>query len=244
MTTAPVFSPCEGGVLIASPSTFLREQVLHSLGDARWPVQQACGGADALVQLETGNWQVLFLDRRLPDLDAEELVGIIKQRFPGIEVVLLDSDSGTSRPVPPSGALENRHPSLGIVRNEHDSEAGALRNPPGFEVARPEALPGMIGSAPGMQSLYRMSRLIAPRNTTVLIVGATGTAKDLLCRMSTIGHGYPEQRQVNFLEEPSFALLIKECPPLGSFDWARFTFEMEAYVEEVQHLVSLIYHPR
>lgn len=73
---------------------------------------------------------------------------------------------------------------------------------------------------------------------------AVVSISDLLCRMSTIGHGYAEQRQVNFLEEPAFALLIKECPPLGSFDWARFTFEMEAYVEEVQRLVSLVYRPQ
>ena len=67
---------------------------------------------------------------------------------------------------------------------------------------------------------------------------------DLLCRMSGVGHGHTEERQVNFLDEPSFALLIRECPPLGSFDWARFTFEMEAYVEEVKHLVGLIYRPQ
>jgi putative nucleotidyltransferase with HDIG domain len=73
---------------------------------------------------------------------------------------------------------------------------------------------------------------------------AVVSISDLLCRMSNVGYGYAEQRQVNFLEEPSFALLIKECPPLGSFDWARFTFEMEAYVEEVQRLVSLVYHPQ
>ena len=52
------------------------------------------GGADALDKLETGDWQVLFLDRRLPDLDAEELMETIRQRFPGIEVAMLDSDSG------------------------------------------------------------------------------------------------------------------------------------------------------
>src|SRR5438093_11859368 len=96
MPPAAVFSQASGGVLIASPSTFLREQVVHSLNDAR-PVQQALGGAEALVKLETGDWQVLYLDRRLPDLDAEELIQIIRCRFPGIEVVMVDSDgAGTA----------------------------------------------------------------------------------------------------------------------------------------------------
>lgn len=73
---------------------------------------------------------------------------------------------------------------------------------------------------------------------------AVVSISDLLCRMCGVGHGYAEDRQVSFLEEPSFALLLRECPSLGSFDWARFTFEMEAYIEEVQRLVSLIYRPQ
>jgi HD-like signal output (HDOD) protein len=64
---------------------------------------------------------------------------------------------------------------------------------------------------------------------------------DLLCRMSGLGYGYAEERQVNFTEEPGFALLIEECPLLKTFDWARFTFELEAYMEEVHHLVGLLY---
>src|SRR6266480_3259197 len=98
MTSSALLAPPPGPVLVASASTSLREQVLHSLHDRSWPVQVALGGADALVKLESGDWQVLFLDRRLPDLDAEELIQIIKQRFPGIAVVVLDSDGGPAVP--------------------------------------------------------------------------------------------------------------------------------------------------
>lgn len=66
---------------------------------------------------------------------------------------------------------------------------------------------------------------------------------DLLCRMSGLGHGSVEDRQVDLSEEPGFALLIKECPRLASFDWARFTFEMEGFMEEVKRLVGLMYRP-
>ena len=66
---------------------------------------------------------------------------------------------------------------------------------------------------------------------------------DLLCRMSGLGHGSIEDRQVSFVEEPGFALLLQECPSLKEFDWARFTFELEAYMEEVKRLVTLLYRP-
>jgi len=81
MTTLPFVAPPGGGALIASSNSALREQVLSRLNGRCRPVHQVLGGADALVKLEKGNWQVLFLDRRLPDLDAEELIAIIERRF-------------------------------------------------------------------------------------------------------------------------------------------------------------------
>jgi len=189
MPPAAVFSQASGGVLIASPSTFLREQVVHSLNDAR-PVQQALGGAEALVKLETGNWQVLFLDRRLPDLDAEELIETIHRRFPDIEVVVLDSNSRHPLPLATASAdctaqLDRAHldripKAFAHGRVGRSSENKTWRYSPGQSEIDP--LPGMIGQSEAMQRLYRITRLVAPRATTVLIAGPTGTGKELVAR--------------------------------------------------------------
>jgi len=45
-----------------------------------------------------------------------------------------------------------------------------------------EPLPGMIGRSAAMQAVYRLAQLVAPRSTTVLIVGPTGTGKELVAR--------------------------------------------------------------
>src|SRR5689334_22474805 len=96
MMIPAIVAPPSGGVLVASPSSSLRQQVRHNFYDHRWPVQEVMGGADALLKLESGNWQLLYLDRRLPDLDVEELIQIIRRRFPGIAVVMLDSDGAAA----------------------------------------------------------------------------------------------------------------------------------------------------
>jgi len=67
------------------------------------------------------------------------------------------------------------------------------------------------------------------------------SVSDLLCRVSGIGYGLPEDRQTNFLEEPGFALLHAQFPALLPFDWARFTFEMEGVIEEVYSTVNQVY---
>lgn len=64
---------------------------------------------------------------------------------------------------------------------------------------------------------------------------------DLLCRMSGLNHGYIEKREVNLLEGHSFSLLSQQCQTLKDFDWARLTFELDSYMDEVHALVHAIY---
>jgi HD-like signal output (HDOD) protein len=66
---------------------------------------------------------------------------------------------------------------------------------------------------------------------------------DLLCRMSGLNHGYIEKREVNLLEQTGFAVLSKECKELRDLDWARLTFELDSYMDEVHSLVHAIYRP-
>lgn len=185
MTSAALLSSFTGGVLVASPSTSLREQVRQSLHDRPWAVQEVDGGADALVKLESGQWQLLYLDRRLPDLDAEELIEIIKLRFPGIEVVMMDSDSGQSPPFS-AGKVSHSYPWLKPLTEfplggAQKAETGVV-SADAKNQAAVAPLPGMIGASEAMQHLYRLTRLVAPRNTTVLVTGATGTGKELVAR--------------------------------------------------------------
>ena len=161
-----------GAALIASPNQTLRTEVLHRLQGRCHSVQQALGGAEALAKLEKGAWQVLFLDRRLPDLDAEELISIIQTRFPGIQVVLLDSDDG-GNPAEQGFTLPGGAPAVRGTEPKIDVAE---------DLPAPEPLPGMIGLSAAMQRVYRLARLVARRPTTVLIAGATGTGKELVAR--------------------------------------------------------------
>src|SRR5579884_343647 len=170
------------GVLVASSDALFRRYVVNTLNSDRWPVREALGGADALGKLESGSCHLLVLDRRLPDLDADELAQIIEVRFPGVEVVVLDPETGrpslrTSSSVvisPLLRALEKPACPAATPNREHTP------SPDSSSTQAVEPLSGMVGNAPPMQRLYRMARLIAPRTTTVLLTGATGTGKELV----------------------------------------------------------------
>ncbi len=206
MTSFPIPRSYADNILAASPSNVVRQRVLESLRSPLRHFEQATGGAEALVHLESGFWQVLFLDRRLPDLDAEELSHTVRQRYPEIEVVLLDPESDAE-----ASESEERArllPEMWPTADPCDGQAGAdalLRFRSGtVAVGRSSAkikdedevpavvrvahsvleapLPGMIGNSRIMQPVYRLARLLARRNTTVLITGPTGCGKEVVAR--------------------------------------------------------------
>src|SRR6266566_5070467 len=43
-------------------------------------------------------------------------------------------------------------------------------------------LPGVVGDSPAMRAVYRLTRLVAPTRASVLVVGETGTGKELIAR--------------------------------------------------------------
>ncbi|MGD0823013.1 MAG: sigma-54 dependent transcriptional regulator [Terriglobales bacterium] len=188
MTTFPIPPPNYADhILVASPSIRVRQRVLESLRSPVRRFEQATGGAEALVHLETGLWQVLFLDRRLPDLDAEELSATVRQRFPGIQVVLLDPElnvkSGTEPVQDREGAEEFLRPAEPSAAEATEATKDNFEEnllPATSSIMAP--LPGMIGQSRIMQPVYRLARLLAPRNTTVLISGPTGCGKEVLAR--------------------------------------------------------------
>src|SRR5215468_3826385 len=139
-----------GHVLVASPSPAVRERVLRRL-NSPVRVAQASGGAEALGRLETGAWQTLFLDRHLPDLDAGELTDMIRQRFPTIEVVMLDEEA------------QEAESSYGdSVIDERNSGPSPEETPgAGGETFAEAALPGMVGQSLAMMGVYRAARLVA-----------------------------------------------------------------------------------
>ena len=64
---------------------------------------------------------------------------------------------------------------------------------------------------------------------------------DLLCRMSGLNYGYLEQQQVNLFNDAGFSILTRSSPSLKDFDWARLTFELDSYMDEVHNVVQAIY---
>ncbi len=185
--------------IVASADKELRKRILRRLQAQRWTVEEAMGGAEALSLVEDGVVGALLLDRWLPDLEVSELVEIVKARHPQVQVLLLGSE------VEERFLLERLTQSATLPLGFPDAEEVAEKSGSGFSIPSPseegdqrcggggaqglstsaktvEPLPGMIGLSATMQRAYHLARLIIPRDTTALIMGETGTGKELMAR--------------------------------------------------------------
>ena len=243
MTTFAVTPNGMDHVLVASPNMVVRQRVLESLNPNARRVEQASGGAEALVRLEQGFWQVLFLDRCLPDLDAEELSRTVRERYPAVEVVLLDSEMdavtrglGSDNLPVPASAVPPAHDDTDQSNSQGRREAPG-RN--GGEGVRAAALPGMIGDSATMQDVYRMVKLVAARDTTVLITGPTGSGKELVAR----GLHKLSPRATRSLAVVNCAAIPESLLEAELFGYARgaFTGALQSYAGRIQaaHLGTL-----
>ena len=183
----------QGKVLVASSRTEFRAKVMKGLAPEVSPATEAAGGADALNKLEQGEFRTLVLDSQIQDLDVEELVATIRTRYPRLHVVVPERDaedeqlslpwSGSrSDAAAPCGYGAERSPLVEAVpaawghRSENAPEVSDAL------ATRIESFPGMIGSSRKMQQVYQLARLVAPRDTAVLVAGASGTGKELVAR--------------------------------------------------------------
>jgi DNA-binding NtrC family response regulator len=191
MATAETHSAIRNSrVLVASSNESFRRLWIGKPGYEAAEMREAAGGADALAQLDSENWGEVLLDRHLHDLDVNEVLQIIRGRHPDLLVRVVDSE-----PTDPTGGNLDQaplifppsmNPDLASPSEEIDRETSFSHEVVQREIHKPalriEPLPGMMGGGPGLEQIYRLARLVSPRQTTVLITGETGTGKELVAR--------------------------------------------------------------
>ncbi|MFY9802012.1 MAG: sigma-54 dependent transcriptional regulator [Candidatus Acidiferrales bacterium] len=194
VASAPFSRSGEGRILVASSCAEYRKRVLKCLTPALAHSAEAAGGADALLQLAASEFHTVLLDPEIEDLDVPELVGVIQLRYPQMEVVVMEQHTGSEQLsfeisgqrmdeaiAEQPAALTAGMPPVEAASISELAGTAATFEPPAAPF-RSEPLPGMIGASDPMQRLYRLARLVAPRDTAVLVMGPTGTGKELVAR--------------------------------------------------------------
>lgn len=171
------------GLLVVSSNRDLRQDLVARLHSDHWTLHEVASGAEALERIDGGAASLVLLDPNLPDLKVDEFKAIVQAQYAGVSVIPVNPHTGQPilpTPSPDSVCFE-------IVRRIERGAPLRIGSPtsacaPGEEDSPQTSLPGFIGKAPSVLRLSSMIRLVAPRDTTVLITGESGTGKDVIAR--------------------------------------------------------------
>lgn len=171
--------------MLVSNDRGFRHELRGRLAPLRWSLKEAENGAEALelLHVQSGT-EVLLLDPALPDLLPAELCNMVRQSFPQIEILMMDTASchvaAQSTSLTPFASRL-----AGLLHQDTKSPAPQLVPKPVEYLRYPANGPrlrGMIGESPAMQQAYALTHMVAARETTVLITGESGTGKDLIAQ--------------------------------------------------------------
>jgi len=170
-------------LLIVSSSLELRRNLISRLESDDWTLDEASSGAQALEKIELGDVHFVLLDPGLPDLKVDEFRDIVQSQHPAITVIPINPHTG--RPIVATASPNSvtfdvvRKIERGAPFSVNDA---ATASDPGDEPTSPDGLPGFVGRSASVQHMFSMVRLVAQRDTTVLITGESGTGKDVVAR--------------------------------------------------------------
>lgn len=153
------------------------------------PTRSFTNAREVLAALDASNDeegpQILVSDIRMPGGSGLDLLTKVKERHPGLPVIIMTAFSDLDSAVSAfqGGAFEYL-PKPFDVPKAVELIRRAVEESQREEVAeeRMQAAPEMLGQAPAMQDVFRAIGRLSQSNVTVMITGESGSGKELVAR--------------------------------------------------------------
>ncbi|WP_073040317.1 sigma-54-dependent transcriptional regulator [Desulfacinum infernum] len=178
-------------ILIVDDEKIARDNLEYVLRKEGYDVVAVDSGFRAFKELERSEFDLVMTDLRMERVDGMDVLERTKELYPETEVIVVTGYATVSSAVeamkkgayhylPKPYKLDEVRILVrkALERRELEKEVRELRR----QVKREAGGPVIIGKSEKMQQLLRMVEQIAPTDTNVLILGETGTGKELVAR--------------------------------------------------------------
>ena len=178
-------------ILVVDDEEAIRSGLAEILTEEGYEVEQAGDGQTALNRIREAVFDLVCTDVRMPRMDGLELVERVKQESPETELIVITGFASLQSAVDAvkRGAEDylSKPFDLDEVRLtvKRALEKKSLRDKQGRlerRVAHLSPGPTLLGKSPSFQRSLQLLERVAPTQSTVLILGETGTGKELVAR--------------------------------------------------------------
>ena len=173
-------------IWIVDDDQSIRFVLEKALAREELPVRSFTNPKDVLAALDDNDEpQVLVSDIRMPGGSGIDLLAKVKERHPGLPVIIMTAFSDLDSAVSAfqGGAFEylpkpfDLPKAVELIRRAvEESVREEVRD------ERFAQMPEMLGQAPAMQDVFRAIGRLSQSNVTVLITGESGSGKELVAR--------------------------------------------------------------
>jgi len=178
-------------IMIVDDELIVRESLLHWFERLGHFVDTASSGFEALEKLEKHPFMLLFVDIKMPGMDGIELLGRVKTEYPDTIVVIMTAYGSIETAVKAMkiGAVDYlvkpfKPDQLSLVMEKINHQR-KLASEYSYLKGRLEEITrfdNIIGQSPAMEDLFKLIPEVAKSDSSVLILGETGTGKELVAK--------------------------------------------------------------
>ncbi|MBM4161087.1 MAG: sigma-54-dependent Fis family transcriptional regulator [Ignavibacteria bacterium] len=147
-------------------------------------------GREALTILAGKTFDVVFTDLKMMDMGGLEVLQAVREQYPTTVVVIITGYATIASAVETmrSGAFDylpkpfTPAELLAVLDRALEKRKLLIMAEPDYEYSEEGGFEGLVGKSPAMREVYRLVQKVGPTDSTVLIIGESGTGKDLTAK--------------------------------------------------------------
>jgi DNA-binding NtrC family response regulator len=178
-------------ILVVDDEEIVRESLGGWLEKDGYFVATAPDGAEALRRLEAEAWSILIVDLKMPGVDGMQVLEQAKKRSPDMAVVMMTAYATVDTAVSAMklGAYDYLvkpfdPEELSLMMQKIVAQQALLRENAVLRQALKHEyrFRDLVSKSPAMQSIFALARTAARSSSTILVLGESGSGKEVLAR--------------------------------------------------------------